>query len=1094
MKGSLSKTKAMKIFLLCCVLTGLSMSAFADSGSAYSFNEIFTIQYAENDLSIKMLQMMFGPVGNSLTMAGSDGTIITPADNEVTQNLFRIFNTGVLTMVMLLVVYSILFQAITISQDGNQGMSKQSSVFLTLRIVVGSSMLLPSFSGYSAIQVMVMNVIVYGVAFANYAWVMTYQIATGEIAPPGEEEVLLTEMYPAGLTNTWSPTADSNYSVTTTTSSCSSGSTVYVTAVDIYAMALCTSLSNEAAKKNGYTVTYDRYDQKAGDSTKVCNTTDGYYTCFGTTNGGNYATSCGSISFADASKQSAASTAVNTAMSLANSAAINAASYFDSSTYYDDGADLNDFGISQFDCSSVATSIPQLAIANGGSSSTSAWTGSNPAPNWPDDYLTSTGACQLQNNIGQVASAYANGLISINTSDESSSAASTDESVKTGWATAGQYFQKIALSIANGCVGDGAECGTSTASSSTDVSSVLNNRGTLTSLSTSNYNTSGNTGTDSCSSNVGVNASPRCMTRCFCLSYSDTDGVNYTLQNLYDQVIPSSSSADDTSKYAYYALAASATVAQEAASAADETGGGGSAGVSATTYSNENVAACNIAENIVAANSDLAQDMPSYLTSSNVVQPWQIAGGDSYSSVSNSSSYNTNANNGIKTDFATTNMILSMNMVLDSLTGMDLFTKPITSLSDYLNASNSGVICPKCQQIDNIFTEDLTTKYDCTTGVGPSFIDKLNAKGALRMAGKYGNTISTESDVTDPSRAGLFGMVWLQNQSYSIFADPLSNLTTLGVTMITSSVLYYTATLQQLFDAMVNISLAYTGIVAGFKMAFALANAASGGNTEPVWVAASATVEGLFEMMFQLDKFALELFIPLGSAIAGILFVQGVVLGVFLPFLAMIIYTFGVIGWLFSVIEAMVASSLVAMGLTHPEGHDLLGQTEQALMLLLGVFVRPITMIVGMVFAISISQSIMTLVNSGFLYVVSDYYNNTMAVGGSGSNVGSTYNKVVIISTLGLLLVYTYICYSILEMCYGLISQIPDRILRWIGGPEQQSQATQMAGKVKQDTSGAASKGAEGAGQTQRAPQLKNAASNIQVAGAKKADGGADVD
>ena len=74
-------------------------------------------------------------------------------------------------------------------------------------------------------------------------------------------------------------------------------------------------------------------------------------------------------------------------------------------------------------------------------------------------------------------------------------------------------------------------------------------------------------------------------------------------------------------------------------------------------------------------------------------------------------------------------------------------------------------------------------------------------------------------------------------------------------------------------------------------------------------------------------------------------------------------------------------------------------------------------------------------------------------------------------------------------MCYGLISQIPDRILRWIGGPEQQSQATQMAGKIKGDTQGAASKGADAAGQSTRAPQVSAVSNDVQIGGAKKTGG-----
>ena len=83
-------------------------------------------------------------------------------------------------------------------------------------------------------------------------------------------------------------------------------------------------------------------------------------------------------------------------------------------------------------------------------------------------------------------------------------------------------------------------------------------------------------------------------------------------------------------------------------------------------------------------------------------------------------------------------------------------------------------------------------------------------------------------------------------------------------------------------------------------------------------------------------------------------------------------------------------------------------------------------------------------------------------------------------------------------MCYGLISGIPDRILRWIGGPETQSQATQMAGKIKDETKGAAQQGAQGAGQTVRAPQVQPASTGISVAGAtrkeEKKDDDDDID
>ena len=137
------KDRITKVFLLVFLLVGASISAYADDSSAtasYTFSDVFTITNPDSDMSIRMLQMLFGNVGNSLTFTSSSGDSIAAPSNAVTENLFNIFNTGVLTMVMLLVAYSVAFQAITISQDGNQGMSKQSSVFLTFRIVVGSGL------------------------------------------------------------------------------------------------------------------------------------------------------------------------------------------------------------------------------------------------------------------------------------------------------------------------------------------------------------------------------------------------------------------------------------------------------------------------------------------------------------------------------------------------------------------------------------------------------------------------------------------------------------------------------------------------------------------------------------------------------------------------------------------------------------------------------------------------------------------------------------------------------------------------------------------------------------------------------------------
>ena len=1031
------RKKTMHKLIVWLIFVGIGASAFAQS--SYTYTDIFTLQYPDNDLSIKMLQMLFGQVGTSLNV-----TSTPPPENPVIGNLFMIFNTGVLTMLMLLVMYSIFFQAINVSQDGSQGMSKQSSAFLTFRIVLGSSLLLPAFnSGYSGIQVMVMNIVVYGVAFANYAWTQTYQIAMGEESGSASETSELTEydMFPFGLANTWSATTTKAMTFDSgNTSRCQKPDTALVTATDIFTMALCTQLYAKQATMGGLDGVYSTYNQTAdmtdpGDM--KCSNTTGYYTCFGNIQGTSStykATLCGSIKFGDEEQQGAIQGAVTTAMGQAAGYAANAAT---ENVYVDENGALTTAGKQIFDCSGMVSL--------------------SPTPTW-DNYVDAgqgLANCAIRSVIASIAENYAEGLMSSFPVSGSSSNASSDDNYKSGWATAGQYFQTLSLNIASGNVSTGA----SSSSAESAAATLLDKRGKLV-----KYNFSDADASSACTDNSGFANTPACTQKCICLDITTDSGTNKYLTYFYDAVLPYIQNSQTT--YNYYSSAATTVVAQSAKSINDEMATTQSSGVTDTTSSVQNIAACQIAGSIASASLELNSDMPAYLQTSNVMQPGNLG-----ALTGNASGFNLTA--GVvapaKIDFATTNMMLSVNMVLEALTGMKLFPSPITSTSDYQSYSKSSNTCPNCNAI-------ASKASDCSNN-GSTFLN--NIQNYLVMG--------SSEDSANTAKAGLFGMTYIEEQGWSKFADPLANLTNLGVTMIASGVFYYVSTMQQLFDAMLEISLAYTSYVAIAKLGLALANAGTSGYMEPVLVSIGALVEGIFQMLFALDKFALELFIPLGTAIAGILFVQGVVLGVFLPFLATIIYLFGVLGWLFAVIEAMVASALVSMGLTHPEGHDLLGQTEQALMLLLSVFVRPVTMIIGLFFAISVSQATMNLVNTGFLYVMSDYFNSTFVNGGYGTNVGSTYSKVVTVSSLGVLLVYTYIAYSILEMCYGLISQIPDRILRWIGGPESQSQATQMAGKIKQDTQGAAQQGSKGAGDSTRAPQVSSVSPGINVAGAQAA-------
>ncbi len=201
----------------------------------------------------------------------------------------------------------------------------------------------------------------------------------------------------------------------------------------------------------------------------------------------------------------------------------------------------------------------------------------------------------------------------------------------------------------------------------------------------------------------------------------------------------------------------------------------------------------------------------------------------------------------------------------------------------------------------------------------------------------------------------------------------------------------------------------------------------------------------------------------LASALLGV----GVLLGYYVPLYPFMLFIFGVIGWIISVIEAMVAGPLIAFGLTHPEGHDFLGEAKQGLVLLLGIFLRPVLMVIGLIAGMILSYvslRILVYTYSGFLQDI--FYQVGPIPGASGSIVaGAAMATINVFAGTGLtsagsimlglftfplmLAIFATLVYVVTNQCFSLIYVLPDYILRWIGGPQQASAAGDMARQVQ---------------------------------------------
>lgn len=268
--------------------------------------------------------------------------------------------------------------------------------------------------------------------------------------------------------------------------------------------------------------------------------------------------------------------------------------------------------------------------------------------------------------------------------------------------------------------------------------------------------------------------------------------------------------------------------------------------------------------------------------------------------------------------------------------------------------------------------------------------------------------------------------------------------------------------------------------------------------------------------IFGIFIFALiSMTMPILMAWLGIMLQIGFTTAYYVPILPYMIFTFGSIAWLMAVIEAMVAAPIVALGVTHPEGHDAFGKGEQAIMILMNVFLRPAMMIIGYIAAIALTYVSVWIINAGFdNAIVFIEGANLFGIGNNGSLTVSSVSTSIgnngavnapgvtttitggytgwagIFAYFFSILVYTMLYLTVVQKAFTLISALPDKVLRWIGG-QQESYGADTA-QWGQEVQGKVSEAGKdtATGQAQMDKQLTAHATDLMGKGQKKGGGG----
>jgi defect in organelle trafficking protein DotA len=282
----------------------------------------------------------------------------------------------------------------------------------------------------------------------------------------------------------------------------------------------------------------------------------------------------------------------------------------------------------------------------------------------------------------------------------------------------------------------------------------------------------------------------------------------------------------------------------------------------------------------------------------------------------------------------------------------------------------------------------------------------------------------------------------------------------LGVETIAGCVQFW----EDILDKLSTYILVYFGVSTGLTAILTIVGLVPwyGGPLQNIVNGVLHIVETVFKLFVELPVL---ISLPIAFAIITPIFVVGVILAFYVPMIPFMLFTFGTISWLIFVIEAMAAAPIVALGITHPEGHDLLGKSEQAQMLLLSVFVRPITMVIGLIAAIILANISLEILNMGYGYAVSSALLSTTA--SITTPVGDTTKNVYDMLRVGfIVLLYPFIALPIVNQCFSLIYLIPEKIMRWIGLHPEASMEAQMLEQVKGSVTSQAESLGRGAGES----------------------------
>lgn len=183
-------------------------------------------------------------------------------------------------------------------------------------------------------------------------------------------------------------------------------------------------------------------------------------------------------------------------------------------------------------------------------------------------------------------------------------------------------------------------------------------------------------------------------------------------------------------------------------------------------------------------------------------------------------------------------------------------------------------------------------------------------------------------------------------------------------------------------------------------------------------------------------NFVLGLILPIAGIVISILWVEGLIMALYIPMIPYLVFTFAALTWIIVVIEALVSAPLIGLSLVIPS-EDELGKATTGLVILFGIVMRPPLMVIGFLFAMKLILVAFAMLSFGFGATMQ--YSVRLGIG--------------IFGFIAVIMLYMGVALVIVHECFSLIYKVPDQTMRWIGaqgaGGDEGSKVKGVKGSVE---------------------------------------------